>query len=460
MNVEILGLKGQGYFCIVQKAKDLEINEIVAIKQLKKEFSEHADYIQRFKREVRILKELKDCPYIISCIKEELDDEKKIYRYSMPLAVSNLFHFIRDNNNKLTLEERVHIFDQVLEAIRFAHSKSIIHRDIAPNNVLIFLEGEKVQVKLSDFGLGKDHKSLSRLSKSAGNYGQAYYVAPEQIENLKNATQRSDIYSLGRLLKFVITGRDPITDELGDKFSSLVQKATKFNPEERHNDIEDFIEHYEKAKSLYMGNINPSVNYETMKQYLATINNEVDWAEFHRLSLEAKVIDHVFEDYLEPIVELLSQPGKLSSYLTFAEDGIFDFLNVFSANLRRCLGTIGWPFRYLNEFGRFLYTLYNSLPQPELQLICLKDLWEVSFEQDQWEPEKLMERIIRGGIHPSNIEPFAEYLMDSNCRHASKIIENGRLSEIHPLVRSALQQVVERAEMAYRKRMEDLWSDE
>ncbi|MGG4446158.1 serine/threonine-protein kinase [Brevibacillus porteri] len=460
MEVEILGLKGQGFFCDVQRAKDKNGNK-VAVKQLKREFVTNADYVQRFKREVRITNELSDSPFIIPCLEVELDDSISVYRYMMPLAEENLYKYIKSNNTKLTLEQRLSIFDQIVMGLQYAHNKEIIHRDIAPQNVLIFQDEEQnVKAMVSDFGLGKDHKSLSKLSKSAGHYGRVIYVAPEQVENIKDATFKSDIYSIGKLLLFILSGRDPVVIETGDKFSALITKATKYNSDQRHANIDEFIEQYEKLKSLYLGSPGRNLTYETLKGYVEDSKGKIDWAIFHQHVLQANVIDHVFEDFLEPIVEVLRNAENLSSYSYFAQDGIIDFMEVFSENLRTCLPTTGWPFRYLDTFGEFLYQLHSHFLDPKLQLICLKDLWEVSFEADQWGSERLMERIIRGRIHPDNIEPFAEFLMDSICIHAHKIINNGRLSEIHPIIRTALLQVVERAEDLRKKQNDMSWFGE
>ncbi|AYB40260.1 serine/threonine-protein kinase [Brevibacillus laterosporus] len=238
MIVEIINVKGSGYFCDVKKARDAS-GRIVAVKQLKSVFVTNSDYVYRFKREIELLERLNGVQHIVPCLDKELDDVNLVYRYMMPFATFNLYNYIRNNNNKISLEERIHIYDQVLEGMRYAHSEKILHRDIAPNNVLLFMNKDGIEVKISDFGLGKDYKSLSNFTKSVGMYGQQLYVAPEQYEQLNNATEQSDIYSLGKLLYFVITGRDPLTIQSGVKFQGIIQKAVRDNPKERFESIEE-----------------------------------------------------------------------------------------------------------------------------------------------------------------------------------------------------------------------------
>ncbi|MCY9516971.1 hypothetical protein, partial [Paenibacillus apiarius] len=79
--------------------------------------------------------------------------------------------------------------------------------------------------------------------------------------------------------------------------------------------------------------------------------------------------------------------------------------------------------------------LHRNVPYHDSQLQCLKALWEISFEIDQWAPQKRMESLLRSdAIAQENIEPFAEFLMESTGKYAGKIIDNGRLSEISPRV--------------------------
>ncbi|SDZ43149.1 serine/threonine-protein kinase [Bacillus sp. 166amftsu] len=445
MDYQILSVKGSGYFCDVWKAKN-EFKKTVALKQLKKEFVQNSDYIYRFKREISLLKELKECPYIIPCLDMECDNAKQIYRYAMPLADYHLHKYITKYNSGISLQEKIMIFDQILVGMKYAHERTIIHRDLSPNNVLIFIKDQNVQVKISDFGLGKDTNSLSHFSKSVGSYGQIYYVAPEQYENIKSATVKSDIYSLGKLLYFILTAKNPLIIEPTVGFYGLISKAVSENPEKRHQDINEFITHYEQLKAIYMQSETLLTSYETMKQYTENNKEQINWSEFHKMVLEGNVINHVFVDYLEPIVELFREVENLEAYTSYAKEEISTFLEAFTNHLHECYNQYGWPFRYLDDFARFFYNLYNILPFTVARLTCLKELWNISFEYDQWNAQTWMESIIRGRINPDNIEPFAEFLTGSNSKHADKIIQNGNLSQINPILRTSIRAIVQRAE--------------
>jgi len=95
----------------------------------------------------------------------------------------------------------------VVEAQFAAHSNNVLHRDLSPNNILI---ADKGQVWVADFGLGKDYDRRSMGGKSSlAGHGTQSYVAPEQLEKLRNATERSDVYSLGEIFYFILTGKTP-----------------------------------------------------------------------------------------------------------------------------------------------------------------------------------------------------------------------------------------------------------
>lgn len=244
-NYEHIGLMGGGYFSIVKTYRHKRTKRLYAVKELTEECSKNQNYVRWFIREINTLRVLREHENIIELVDYEIDSGK--YLYIMPKATTNLYDYIKSNNSKLGLEERLEIFEQILRAIKFAHSKSRLHRDIAPQNILLFNGLDSIPtVKVADFGIGKNLEVDTGLTHSnVAHYGHPYYVAPEQDDKLKNASFRSDIYSLGKLLNFVLTGRKPDTIHDCD-FVALITKATKYMPNERHQNIGQFEEDYKK----------------------------------------------------------------------------------------------------------------------------------------------------------------------------------------------------------------------
>ena len=380
--IKQIGIKGSGYFCDVYKFQHEETGEFVAIKRLKEKHYENDDYRYRLIREIKLLTELKGCPNIVDLLRDGNNKEKKQLWYMMPCADYNLYKYIKKNAQKITLEERFKFADQIINAIKFAHGKNILHRDISPNNVLLFDSGEYIEVKVSDFGLGKDEVSLSHYTgSSADGYGQILYVSPEQREKLKDATIQSDIFSLGKLIYFLFTAKDP--DNLKPFIlSPLVSRATDEVSSKRHKSIEEFEKHYMALKQLQLDQEIP-VEYLSIKDVLGS-KDKIDWNLFHQIALKGKTNTHVFSDFLEPIVSVLSEISNIREYYNEVGNDFKYFINQFSEKVYECIRSIGWPFSATSSFGTLLKNFVINVNDPEVRLVCLKLMWDLAFVSDQW----------------------------------------------------------------------------
>ncbi|CEP95523.1 serine/threonine protein kinase [[Clostridium] sordellii] len=419
-NLEYVSPLGNGYFCNVKKYKDKVSKDKVAIKELKQEYIDNDDYKHRFKREIRITNELKKCDNIIDVLDSYTNYKKndKIW-YSMPCADYNLLKYIKKYNNQLTDEERINILDQVILAIEYAHSKDILHRDLSPNNILLFNDRDgKVVVKVSDFGLGKDYKSLSHLTVTADHgYGQFLYTAPEQRACLKNSSIKSDIYSLGKVAYFIMTGRSPenITQ---CKLSVVIEKAIKEDKEERFNNITEFKSSYEIVKNLIIGESNSSIdiNSITIKEYIEK-QNLVNWEEFDIVAKNAVVKEHLFYSYLYPITDYLLKDKNLIEYAKYCGDSIIYFFEAYTNKVKECTYMTGWPFRYTEDFGYLIREGYRVIDNDSVKLMCLKALWDIGVEGNEFKVESMIRDIIESGNIPESIViSFSAYISNSKKR--------------------------------------------
>jgi tRNA A-37 threonylcarbamoyl transferase component Bud32 len=238
---------GNGYFSNVSVYLDEKTGLKFARKKLLREHWDNEDSIERFKREIELLKELQGHPHVVDLFDYELDTKE--LRYDMELANDNLYDHIRKNNGDLQISDRLIIFEQILHAICEAHNRSIIHRDLSPKNILTWNTTPFTLVKVADFGLGRSEKELKQHTKSnVSDFGHAFYVAPEQREKLKAATHQSDIYSLGRLFGFILTGRDPDNLMSNTPFYLIIKRATRQEPSDRYDNVELMREAYFKLK--------------------------------------------------------------------------------------------------------------------------------------------------------------------------------------------------------------------
>lgn len=205
-----LGSLGAGGMAIVYKARDRQLDRIVAIKRLSLEnYTE--GMIPRFEREARALATLSH-PNIVDVYDSGLDEEHWPFLVMDFIEGETLDELIADG--KLSdLDKIIEIFAQLLDGLGHAHSKGIVHRDLKPGNVMIkgALNSDRFVVKLMDFGIAKTNAkdSDSAFRTQLGLVlGSPLYMSPEQTVT-PDVDQRSDIYSVGCMLYETLTRRPP-----------------------------------------------------------------------------------------------------------------------------------------------------------------------------------------------------------------------------------------------------------
>ncbi|PWV94548.1 uncharacterized protein DUF3323 [Paenibacillus cellulosilyticus] len=166
------------------------------------------EYLHRFKTEINLLRDHIAHPNIIEINKIQVERDPVLF--TMPLATSSLDKWI-SSNHIVPNETKLNIFKDILSGVAYLHQHKISHRDLAPQNILLFQQkDDSVVAKVADFGLAKDHRSFSSITRySQALYGRDAYTAPEQKESLKNADALSDVFSLGALLYYIFSGTSP-----------------------------------------------------------------------------------------------------------------------------------------------------------------------------------------------------------------------------------------------------------
>lgn len=203
---ELLQQLGEGAMGAVYKARNTANNCIVALKILDAELAHDQEFITRFLREARNAAKLKKHENIVEAY--DFGEAQGKYYFAMEFVDGLCLAEIIHNRGKLEEKAALQISKQVARALAHAHSFSIIHRDIKPENIIIASSGV---VKLCDLGLAKD---LSQdFFKTGGiTLGTAYYCSPEQATGAKQLDIRSDIYSLGISLYYMLCGELPFAD--------------------------------------------------------------------------------------------------------------------------------------------------------------------------------------------------------------------------------------------------------
>ena len=203
--LEILEVLGHGGMGVVYKARQIELDRVVALKILRPNISQDAGFAERFLREARALAKLNH-PNIITVY--DFGRKDALYFFIMEFVDgTNLRHVERAG--QLSPAAALNIVPQICSALQYAHDNGVVHRDIKPENILLTKSGD---VRIADFGLAKlagmdDHAPLTGTWQVMGT---PHYMAPEQFEKPNTVDHRADIYSLGVVIYELLTGELPI----------------------------------------------------------------------------------------------------------------------------------------------------------------------------------------------------------------------------------------------------------
>ncbi len=252
---EILEKIGTGGMSDVYKAKCHKLNRLVAVKVLKQEFSENANFVSKFQVEAQAAAGLMH-PNIVNVY--DVGEENGVYYIVMELVEGLTLKKYIEKKARLSVKESLTIATQISLGIEAAHNNHIIHRDIKPQNVIISKEGK---VKVTDFGIAKAATSNTITSNVMGS---VHYTSPEQARG-GFSDEKSDIYSLGITLFEMLTGRVPFNgettvaiaikqiqeempsprefvSEIPVSVEKIVLKCTQKSPDRRYQSMSELIE--------------------------------------------------------------------------------------------------------------------------------------------------------------------------------------------------------------------------
>jgi serine/threonine-protein kinase len=201
---QITGVLGGGGMGKVFRVRNRLSDRVEAMKVVLPSRQDDADLAERFLREIKVQASL-DHPNIAG-LHTALRAGNRILMFMEFIDGCSLEQKLRDG--PLATAEALDCMRQVLAALRFAHSRKVIHRDIKPPNIIVTPEGI---AKLTDFGIARS--SGDRALTAAGMaVGSLFYMAPEQIQG-EAADARSDLYSLGVTFYEAVTGQRPFQGE-------------------------------------------------------------------------------------------------------------------------------------------------------------------------------------------------------------------------------------------------------
>jgi len=196
---------GRGGMATVYLARDRRDGELVALKAMHQNVGSVIG-LERFRREMGIAASL-DHPFIVPLI--DSGSAGNLLYYAMPYVQGESLFQRLNREQRLPLDDAVRIGGDVAQALGYAHSHGILHRDVKPENILLAAD----HALIADFGLARAIGAADRrtLTSTGVVVGTAHYMSPEQLLELPDLDQRSDIYSLGCIVYEMLTGGPPYT---------------------------------------------------------------------------------------------------------------------------------------------------------------------------------------------------------------------------------------------------------
>jgi len=194
--------RGSGSFGIVREAVEQTTNQKFAVKTVwKAQFVDKKKFIQQ---EIEILMQVEH-DNIIKCY-QVYEDMNSIHFVFDLIEGGELFDYLINSPGRVIPESRaVDLFNQILDSLQYLHDKNIVHRDIKPENFLIYHSGNKIKLKLIDFGFATVVKEGEKLTDKVGSL---QYIAPEMLSD-NDYDSKIDMWASGVVLYNMLTGKQP-----------------------------------------------------------------------------------------------------------------------------------------------------------------------------------------------------------------------------------------------------------
>lgn len=221
---------GSGGMARVYKAVNMTNRRIVAIKMLKAEYKDDAEFLRRFSREAGTVLKLSHENIVRAYDVGKFEDMPYIV---MEYVEGHTLKELIDQNGPLPIRTAIGITCQILDALSVAHEYGIIHRDVKPQNVIVTDRGK---AKLTDFGIAREANATTSTFSGKKVLGSVHYISPEQAKNAL-ATEESDLYSVGITLYEMLTGTVPFTSDSTVAIALMHIQDKPTPPIERNPDI-------------------------------------------------------------------------------------------------------------------------------------------------------------------------------------------------------------------------------
>ncbi len=231
---EIMEVIGVGGMAVVYKAFDNIDHRIVAVKILKSEYLANEEFKRRFRNESKAVAVLSH-PNIVKVFDVSFGDAIQ-YIVMEHIEGITLKNYITQQG-VVDQREALYFITQILRALKHAHDKGIVHRDIKPQNILLISDGT---IKVTDFGIARISENATR-TMTDGAIGSVHYISPEQAKG-SHTDSRTDLYAAGVILYEMLTGKLPFQSDNAVSVALMQLQNKPVRPREINSSIPEALE--------------------------------------------------------------------------------------------------------------------------------------------------------------------------------------------------------------------------
>ena len=265
-----------------------------AVKMLNPILEKNPQYKKRFINEAKLLSRLNH-PNIIT-LYDYVENDLGVFLITEYVKGQTLDEYVDLVSGPMPETKAVKIIVQILEAVGFMHSKNMIHRDIKPSNIMIQSDNT---IKLIDFGIAKHlHKNQTLLTQDGSKLGTTIFMSPQQVKG-KILDRRTDIYSIGASLFYILTGQYPY-----DKNKSEYEIYNKIVNEPFPDPHKFYVGVSDKMKDI----ISKATQNQPLNRYqacdelsIALLSSQTKKSRSATISLQTKIIDAAEIDIKRPV---------------------------------------------------------------------------------------------------------------------------------------------------------------
>src|SRR5205823_421834 len=228
---------GVGGMAAVLRARDTQLDRLVALKILPPDMALDDENVRRFHQEARSAAKLdhENIARVFFC-----GEDQRLHFIAFEFVEGENLRTLLERRGRLPVSEALHYMLQVAAGLAHAAQRGVVHRDIKPSNIIITPSG---RAKLVDMGLARsmERKGDNDLTQSGVTLGTFDYISPEQALEPREADVRSDIYSLGCTFYHVLTGQAPVPDGTAAKKLHHHHHVAPIDPRQLNPHIPDEV---------------------------------------------------------------------------------------------------------------------------------------------------------------------------------------------------------------------------